>query len=262
MVTRMGRITTLLLFVTLFTVAAAQVPAAEAQEPTRDAASAVFDCPPTPGVYPEPDPCVPISPPPVTPMFVLPIDRSPNVPEWYCDPVTKQGVVQIKGMLRSTYGMGGSTHRACDVTWSYQYSLHKMGLALDWSVDVTDPQGWAAGLSFIRWLLASDDDGNEFALAKRLGITQLIWHNRVWTSANPEWRIYCDPRDVEDADCIRNPTLRHDDHMHISFSLEAGYLHTSYFRTLGFTPIPIPPPPDPLPVEGDAIPSPGNGDGS
>ena len=251
MVTRMGRISRLVLFVTVFVIAAAQIPTADAQAPTDETASAVFDCPPTPGVYPEPDPCVSTSPPPVAPVFVLPVDRSPKVPEWYCDPPTKAGVVHVKGLLYSTYDMGGSTYRACDVTWSYEYSLHKMGLALDWSVDITDPQGWSAGLSFIRWLLASDEDGSEFALAKRLGITQLIWHNRVWTSANPQWRVYCDPRNAEDADCIRNPTLRHDDHMHISFSLEAGYLHTSYFRTLGFTPIPIPPPPEPLPVEGE-----------
>ncbi|MEN8041641.1 MAG: hypothetical protein ABFR95_09080, partial [Actinomycetota bacterium] len=46
--------------------------------------------------------------------------------------------------------------------------------------------------------------------------------------------------------CLANRTLRHDDHMHISFSVEGAYLHTSYYEALGFEPIPIPEPPDPL----------------
>jgi hypothetical protein len=128
--------------------------------------------------------------------------------------------------LISTYGIGGNTSRECDVTWGYEYSLHKMGLALDWRIDTTDAAEWSTGLSFIRWLLATDGEGNEFAMARRIGVTQLIWHNRVWRTADPTWRIYCDPRDARDARCITNPTSRHDDHMHISFSLEAGYFHT------------------------------------
>ena len=258
-VTRLVRISILFLFVAFFTVLAPPVPAADAQAPGHVPESVVFDCPPGPGIYPEPDPCVSTPPPPLAPLFDLPLDATGQVPEWHCDPATKQGVAVARSLLRSTYGFGGSTSRPCDATWSYEYSLHKMGLALDWSVDVTDPRGWAAGLSFIRWLLAPDDEENDFAMAKRIGVTQLIWHNRVWTSADPAWRIYCDPRDVEDEDCIRNPTLRHDDHMHISFSLEAGYLQTSFYRALGLKPIPIPPPPELPIVENDATPSKGEG---
>ena len=219
--------------------------AAEPSSPDVYEAPSGFDCPPRSGIYPEPDPCVSTPAPPDDPAFSSRIDAIPRSPDWYCDPVTKPGVAEFRRLLVSTYGFGGNTSRDCDVTWGYEYSLHKMGLALDWRIDTTDTAEWSTGLSFIRWLLASDEEGNEFAMARRIGVTQLIWHNRVWRTADPTWRIYCDPRDATDARCITNPTSRHDDHMHISFSLEAGYFHTSYFQTLGFTPLPIPPPPVP-----------------
>jgi hypothetical protein len=245
------RLTVATLAVALGILAAGAASAAEPPTLAPDPSASIFDCPPPQGIYPEPDPCVSIPPTPDIPVFALPVDSIPEVPEWYCDPATKPGVAEVRGLLHSTYGVGGSTHRACNVTWSYEFSLHKMGLALDWGVDAAEPEEWAAGLSLLRWLLAADDEGNEFAIARRIGITQLIWHNRVWTSANPVWRIYCDPRDPEDASCFANPTLRHEDHMHISFSLEAGYLRTSYFQALGFRPIAIPPPPELPEVEAD-----------
>jgi hypothetical protein len=218
---------------------------AHADESVPDTASAVFECPPLAGIYPEPDPCVPTPQPPDLPEFSTTLDPWPFAPDWYCEPETKPGVVAFRGVLRSHYDIGGSTSRDCDVTWSYEFSYHKMGLALDWRVDATDPYGWASGLSLLRWLLATDSEGNEFAIARRIGITQLIWHNRIWSAHNPTWRIYCDPRDDSGQRCISDPTARHDDHMHISFSLESGYLHTTFFGAMGLEPIVIPPPPVP-----------------
>lgn len=221
-----------------------------AEDPSTEApntAPAVFECPPSSGIYPEPDPCVPTPPPPVVPEFTAPLDAWPVIPEWYCDPDTKPGVSEFGSVLRSTYDIGASTRRECEVTWGYELSYHKMGLALDWRVSVNDPYEWASGLSLIRWLLAVDSDGTEFTVARRVGVTQLIWHNRVWSVSDPNWRIYCDPRDASDKDCIANETARHDDHMHISFSLEAAYLHTSFFEALGFDPMKIPRPSEILP---------------
>jgi hypothetical protein len=173
------------------------------------------------------------------------LDPWPVAPDWYCEPETKPGVTIVAGLLRSTYDIGGSTTRECDAAWSYEFSYHKMGLALDWRVDTTDPHGWASGLSLLRWLLATDSEGSEFAVARRIGVTGLIWHNMVWSARDPVWKVYCDPRDASEDRCIDDATARHDDHMHIAFSLESGYLHTSFFDALGLKPLPIPPPPEP-----------------
>ncbi|MEN8042023.1 MAG: hypothetical protein ABFR95_11025, partial [Actinomycetota bacterium] len=184
-----------------------------------------FQCPPPPGVYPEPDPCVIRPVPPSTPEFPDAIDDKPDAPEWYCDPTAKEGVSEFRRILVRNYGIGATIERQCDVTWGYEFSYHKMGLALDWRVDVVEPDEWAKGLSLIDWLLSDDTDENEFAMARRLGITQIIWNNRIWSSDRPTWRVYCQT----DA-CLANRTLRHDDHMHISFSVEGAYLHTSYYE--------------------------------
>jgi len=221
---------------------------ASADESPQNATPEVFECPPPIGIYPEPDPCVPTPQAPDAPTFLSPLDLWPVAPDWYCEPEAKPGVNVVAGLLHSTYGIGGSTTRACDVAWSYEFSYHKMGLALDWRVDTADPVGWASGLSLLRWLLATDSKGAEFAVARRIGITQLIWHNRVWSAHDPTWKVYCDPRDALDNDCMDSATARHDDHMHISFSLESGYLHTSFFEALGLDSLPIPPPPE-LPAE-------------
>lgn len=97
-------------------------------------------------------------------------------------------------------------------------SEHKDGRAWDWMVDADDAAQAAEADELLGWLLATDDDGNEHAMARRFGVMYLIWDRRIWSAARAEegWRPYRGPHP-------------HTDHVHISLSRAGGAMRTSYW---------------------------------
>lgn len=152
-------------------------------------------------------------------------------PEAGCSPEVQPGLAALRDeILRPVFGgadVDYGTLRAC----SDQLSGHEEGRALDWMVDFRDPAERAAGLAFLQWLLATDEDGNEHANARRLGVMYVIWNDRIWSAgqADEGWRPYthraCAPGAVESC----SPTLRHIDHIHLSLSRPGADKRTSYW---------------------------------
>ena len=62
------------------------------------------------------------------------------------------------------------------------YSLHSEGRAVDWHLDVRVPADRRAARSLIDLLLAIDRAGNPHALARRMGVQEIIWNCRSWWS--------------------------------------------------------------------------------
>jgi monoamine oxidase len=96
-------------------------------------------------------------------------------------------------------------------------SLHAEGRAVDWfPADVADAQ------RILDWLLAPDATGNEHALARRMGVQELIWNRRVWTARRQAdgWRDHGGA----------NP---HTDHLHIGMSWAGARMQTSYWTAQG-----------------------------
>lgn len=98
-------------------------------------------------------------------------------------------------------------------------SEHKEGRAYDWGVRVTDPAERLAAEQLVAWLLATDEHGNDFAMARRLGVMYVIWDGHIWASsaARDGWRVY------------RGPSP-HTDHVHLSFSWAGATGTTSFWR--------------------------------
>lgn len=134
-----------------------------------------------------------------------------------CDPVARAGVVAFRSMVLSTYpGTGDSgIVRACSIGGT---SEHKQGRAWDWRANAADPAQAAQVEDLLTWLLASDEQGNTAAMARRLGVMYVIWNSKVWKSyqAAKGWQPYVG-------------ASPHTDHVHLSFSWAGAYAKTSYW---------------------------------
>ena len=61
-------------------------------------------------------------------------------------------------------------------------SLHAEGRAVDWHLDASRPADRREARRLIDLWLATDSAGNEHALARRMGIQEIIWNCRSWWS--------------------------------------------------------------------------------
>jgi hypothetical protein len=85
---------------------------------------------------------------------------------------------------------------------SVEGSDHPYGRAIDVMVAYPSPTGRALGRQIASWAVANAD---------KLDVKYVIFNGRIWTRSRG-WHGYRHPSDP----CNCNPTLRHDDHVHIS----------------------------------------------
>lgn len=152
-----------------------------------------------------------------------------------CDPTEKKGPRTLRAVLAATYGaMPSNITRAC----SRSDSGHEEGRALDWMVNVRVPEQKAMADSYFSWLSSPDMFGNPAAMARRLGITYVIWNNATWRPSTGTWTPYagCDRRKRRatkfDNTCHRN-------HVHTSFSWDGALGRTSYYTGYVACPPPV-----------------------
>jgi hypothetical protein len=143
---------------------------------------------------------------------------APYEPQSTCSPSPKAGTYGFSELLLETFTSTGSSgiSRACNVGGR---SEHKEGRAFDWSALVADEADARAASQVIGWLLATDEHGEPYAMARRLGVMYIIYNQSIWRSYAPEqgWVGYTGP----------NP---HTDHVHFSFSRAGGLGETSFWN--------------------------------
>jgi hypothetical protein len=154
-----------------------------------------------------------------------------------CTRAPRPGTVALARWLTSNYRVTGSmgTMRACRTGGR---SEHKDGRAFDWKADATRKATRRAAYDFIRKALATDEQGNPNALARRMGIMYLIYDDKIWSSyrgfqVRPYLHAACKKR----RKCSR--TLRHRDHVHISLSHAGAAAQTSWYRARGVDSEPV-----------------------
>jgi hypothetical protein len=110
------------------------------------------------------------------------------------------------------------------------YSLHAEGRAIDWHLDVHDRADRAAADRLIRLLLAEDRAGNPHALARRMGVQEIIWNCRSWWSGSERMGRYSVCFDRRGKRRRVSDTLAHRDHVHIGLSRAGARARTSFWR--------------------------------
>lgn len=140
----------------------------------------------------------------------------------------RPGVEGTRKMLRDAYpdSEAGAAWAPCGTHG--RDSDHDTGRALDWHPGEPfaepSPSAVADGDQVVNWLLATVD-GTEHMRVRRLGITDIIWNNRIWTTSTRSWAQYLNCTGTSE-----DPTTCHRDHVHLSFGAEGADGHTSWWR--------------------------------
>ena len=170
-------------------------------------------------------------PPPPVPVVPegLPtaVDPLPNYQgQGICDPAAKKGTQAFADLIKATYGSLAYSvwiPRDCSIGGR---SEHKEGRALDWMINRRVKVERKTAEAFIDWLLATDENGNEFAMARRLGVMYIGWDDRIWESYRQGWSelkgCFSTPEPGYDNYCHRN-------HIHISLSWDGAAGQTSFW---------------------------------
>jgi len=183
---------------------------------------------------------------PVT-AVAMPVEGyAPYQPQKNCNPTAKPGTLELARWLQRRYPGTGSLgiSRACG---HGGVSEHKEGRAFDWRVDASSKRDRAYVQDFLARVLAPDKDGNEAALARRMGIMYVLWNDHSWAS----YRGFA-KADYRHSACRSkrrcSQSLRHRDHVHISLSRAGARGDTSWYHRHD----PKPPTPKPTPTPAPA----------
>ena len=167
---------------------------------------------------------------PAKPSFGPAIDPIPSYEgQSRCSPNAKPGVLAFQKMVMIAYpGTGyGSIARGCD---SGGTSEHKEGRAWDWGVDVGNSGQEAAAQNLFKWLFARDSYGNQYAMARRLGVMYLIHNRKIWFPSGG-WRVYCKQRPKGCVSPSSGSVLSpHTDHVHFSFTWDGAMKRTTFWN--------------------------------
>lgn len=155
-----------------------------------------------------------------------------------CSPTEKPGPKYLRRLLLATYGpISSNIVRPCTAA----DSGHEEGRALDWMTNVRVPAQKAMADAFVAWLQAPDGFGNPEAMARRLGISYLIWNNQTWRAYDPGrgWTEYngcLAPKKQKK----KFDNFCHRTHVHLSFTWDGALKRTSFYS--GFVACPAPAP--------------------
>jgi hypothetical protein len=113
-------------------------------------------------------------------------------------------------------------------------SLHAEGRALDWRLDAGVRADRREGDRLVALLLGPDSTGAANALARRMGLQEIIWNCRAWYAGREDMGPYSvcfDGRGRRRAGVDR--TLAHRDHVHLGLNWSGARARTSFWRAGG-----------------------------
>ena len=121
----------------------------------------------------------------------------------------------------------------CEKLSSDSHSLHSESRAIDWHMDARKAKQKKQAMRLIRdRLLATDSNGNQTALARRMGVQGIIFDCKSWWS-NPgglEKYSYCYKGNGKRRKNL-DPTAAHIDHIHIELNQPGSRKRTSFWRS-------------------------------
>jgi hypothetical protein len=117
----------------------------------------------------------------------------------------------------------------CERLGPHDYSLHADGRAIDWHLDVHTAPGRKEAERLISLLLAPDRLGNEHALARRMGVQEIIWNCRAWWSGPGGMEPYSVCYDKRGHRIHVDDTTAHRNHIHIGLNRLGARKLTSFW---------------------------------
>jgi hypothetical protein len=143
-----------------------------------------------------------------------------------CGPRSTPGIRMLtKWVDRHFRGESWGVYR-CQKLSKNTKSLHSEGRALDWRLDAGRKRERRAANSLISMLLAKDENGNERALARRMGLQEIIFNCKSWFSGSDRMGPYsaCQGGRVD-------RTTAHKDHIHLGLNKQGAKGKTSFWKS-------------------------------
>jgi hypothetical protein len=176
--------------------------------------------------------------PVVSPVAGNPADRLADLPAdpedydtaTHCAPKPHPGMTALVAWLqRHARGTFWGSYR-CELWGPHEASLHAENRAVDWHLDVSVPADRAAARTLIDLLLAPDRTGLPHALARRMGVEEIIWDCSYWGAGMQEFKAYspCYGKDGTRRKHV-DPTVGHLNHLHIGMSKAGAAKKTSFW---------------------------------
>lgn len=154
-------------------------------------------------------------------------------PAKHCDKHMPPGTRALKKWLgRHTRGEFWGSYR-CEKLSAHSYSLHSENRAIDWAMDAKDRDQKRQAMKLIRKrLLATDERGNDNALARRMGVQGIIFDCKAWWGGDGglgEYS-YCYDRHGHRKHGL-DPTAAHMNHIHIELNWAGARKKTFFWRS-------------------------------
>src|SRR5215210_327393 len=163
-------------------------------------------------------------------LLAVPIEDSVYDPATRCSRAPRPGMLALQRWLEANVrGVSWGTYR-CEKWGKRQASLHSEGRAIDWHLDVTNAADRREAERLVRLLLAPDSVGNPQALARRMGVEEMIWDCGYWGAGMTQFEDYrpCFNRHGTRRKRV-DPTMAHRNHIHIGLTKAGAARRTSFW---------------------------------
>ena len=151
-------------------------------------------------------------------------------PATKCSKREKPGMTALVNWLdRNAGGVFWGSYR-CEKWGPHSASLHAENRAVDWALDVDVPAQRREAGRLIALLLAPDRNGAPQALARRMGVEEIIWDCGYWGAGMSQFRPY--------SPCLSkrgklrrkvDKTIAHRNHLHIGMTKAGAAKKTSFW---------------------------------
>jgi hypothetical protein len=143
----------------------------------------------------------------------------------------QKGTLALEAWLAKHAGGSFWGDMRCEKWGKNSASLHAEGRAIDWHLDVHNASDRAEAKRLIALFLAPDKAGNMHALARRMGIQELIWNCKSWWSGDGGMRPYsvCYDKNGKRIKHV-DETAAHMNHIHIGVNWAGARMKTSFWN--------------------------------
>ena len=177
-------------------------------------------------VYPTSFEAVPANP--VQALNALPIERFQSDNATRCQKGTRAGTKALaKWLEKKAKGANWGTYR-CEKWGKGSASLHAEGRALDWGLNVRKPKEKKEAIRLISILLAPDAANRPAALARRMGVQEIIWDCKYWGGRAS---LFGGPALTKYTACKKgvDKTTAHRNHIHFGLNIRGAAKQTSWW---------------------------------
>jgi hypothetical protein len=173
----------------------------------------------------------PVAGNPADKLASLPIDDYQYDHATHCRKTPTRGAVALQHWLAKNAGGAFWGIMRCEKWGKNSASLHAEGRAIDWHFNVHNPSEKREAERVINLLLAPDKLGNMHALARRMGVQEIIWNCQGWYTGDGGMRPYSVCYDKKGRRNKKvDDTTAHRDHVHFGLNWRGARLRTSFWQ--------------------------------